>query len=81
MSLRVFMLLPAVFKGELFVSWMKKRVDMKRETNYYMPYSEMLMEGQSGQKEHFLILINDLLILINDLLILINDLLILINIY
>ena len=36
------------------------------------------MEGQSGQKEHFLILINDLLILINDLLILINDLLILI---
>ena len=28
------------------------------------------MEGQSGQKEHFLILINDLLILINDLLIL-----------
>ena len=30
------------------------------------------MEGQSGQKEHFLILINDLLILINDLLILIN---------
>ena len=39
------------------------------------------MEGQSGQKEHFLISINDLLILINDLLILINDLLILINIY
>ena len=37
------------------------------------------MEGQSGPKEHFLILINDLLILINDLLILINDLLILIN--
>ena len=37
------------------------------------------MEGQSGQKEHFLILINDLLILINDFLILINDLLILIN--
>ena len=37
------------------------------------------MEGQSGQKEHFLISINDLLILINDLLILINDLLILIN--
>ena len=37
------------------------------------------MEGQSGQKEHFLILINDLLILINDLLILINDLLILLN--
>ena len=41
----------------------------------------LAMEGQSGQKEHFLILINDLLILINDLLILINDLLILINIY
>ena len=39
------------------------------------------MEGQSGQKEHFLILINDLLILINDSLILINVLLILINIY
>ena len=37
------------------------------------------MDGQSGQKEHFLILINDLLILINDLLILVNDLLILIN--
>ena len=36
------------------------------------------MEGQSGQKEDFLILINDLLILINDLLILINFL-ILIN--
>ena len=30
------------------------------------------MEGQSGQKGHLLILINDLLILINDLLILIN---------
>ena len=44
------------------------------------------MEGQSGQKEHFLILINDLLILINDLLILRNIninkcLLILRNIY
>ena len=34
------------------------------------------MEGQSGQKEHFLILITDLLILITDLLILITDLLI-----
>ena len=32
------------------------------------------MEGQSGQKEHLLILINDLLILINDLLILENAL-------
>ena len=30
------------------------------------------MEGQSGQKEYFLILINDLLIVINDFLILIN---------
>ena len=39
------------------------------------------MEGQSGQKEHFLILINDLLILENHLLILINDLIIFINIY
>ena len=39
------------------------------------------MEGQSGQKEHFLMLINHLLILINDLLILIIDLLILINSY
>ena len=37
------------------------------------------MEGQCGQKEHFLILINDFLILINDFLILINDFLILIN--
>ena len=33
------------------------------------------LEGQSGQKEHFLILINDFLILINDFFILINDLL------
>ena len=39
----------------------------------------VFMEGKSGQKEHFLILINDLLILINHLLILINDFLILIN--
>ena len=30
------------------------------------------MEGQSGQKEHFLLLINHLLILINHLLILVN---------
>ena len=30
------------------------------------------MEGQSGQKEYFLILINDLLIVINDFLVLIN---------
>ena len=39
------------------------------------------MEGQSGQKEHFLILINDFLILINDFLIITNgnDLVILIN--
>ena len=37
------------------------------------------MEGRNGQKEHFLILINDLLILINELLILRNHLLILIN--
>ena len=37
------------------------------------------MEGQSGQKEHFLILINDLLILINHFLILINHFLLLIN--
>ena len=42
-------------------------------------YKHSSMEGQSGQKEHFLILINDLLILINDLLILRNHLLILIN--
>ena len=34
------------------------------------------MEGQSGQTEHLLILINDLLILINHLLILRNHLLI-----
>ena len=47
---------------------------------YYISLS-LIMEGQSGQREHFLILINDLLILINDLLILIHDLLILINIY
>ena len=39
------------------------------------------MEGQGGQKEHLLILINDFLILINDLSISINDFLILINIY
>ena len=39
------------------------------------------MEGQSGQKEPLLILINDFLILINDFLILINHFLILINIY
>ena len=39
------------------------------------------MEGQSEQKEHFIILINDLLILINHLLILINHLLMLRNIY
>ena len=39
------------------------------------------VEGQSGQKEHFLILINDFLIVINDLLILMNDLLTLRNIY
>ena len=53
----------------------------------FSPYSSMLvtsllfccMEGQSEQKEHFLILINDLLIIINHLLILINDFLILIN--
>ena len=37
------------------------------------------IEGQSGQKEHFLISIYDLLILINHLLILINDFLISIN--
>ena len=39
------------------------------------------MEGQSGQKEHFLVMINDFLILINvaHLFILINDFLILIN--
>ena len=35
-----------------------------------------IMEGQSGQKEHLLILINDFLILIYDFLILINDFLI-----
>ena len=35
-------------------------------------YIYIYMEGQSGQKGHLLILINDLLILINDLLILIN---------
>ena len=39
------------------------------------------MEGQSGQKEHFLTLINDLFILINDLLILINHKSILIYIF
>ena len=39
----------------------------------------IFMEGQSGQKDHFLILINHVLILINHLLILINHLLILIN--
>ena len=44
-----------------------------------MPRRLGCMEGQSGQKEHFLILINDFLILINDLLISINDLLILRN--
>ena len=43
------------------------------------PSNTSSMEGKSGQKEHFLILINDLLILINDLLISINDFLILIN--
>ena len=37
------------------------------------------MEGQSGQKDHFLISINDFLILINDLLISKNHLLILEN--
>ena len=37
------------------------------------------MEGQSGQKEHLLILINDFLILIHHFVISINDLLILIN--
>ena len=39
------------------------------------------MEGLSGQKEHFLVSINDLSILRNDLFILTNDLLILRNIY
>ena len=37
-----------------------------------MVTKQLSMEGQSGQKEHFLILINHLLILINHLLILIN---------
>ena len=41
-----------------------------------LPFCGSSMEGQSGQKEHLLILINDLLVLINDLLILINGLLI-----
>ena len=45
---------------------------------YYISMS-LIMEGQSGQKEHFLILINDLLILINHLLILINLFIILEN--
>ena len=50
-------------------------------TVYFSLMSQTYMEGQGGQKEHFLIIINDLLILINDLVILINDFLILIMIY
>ena len=58
-----------------------KRTHEEHHTRRYIfkEREHFTMEGQSGQKEHFLILINDLLILINDLLI--NDLLILIYIY
>ena len=51
--------------------------ESERESFIFISY----MEGQSGQKEHSLILINDLLILINHVLILINHLSILILIY
>ena len=55
-----------------------------RTTNRSMNIDPIMRIGamfysMEGQKEDFLILINDLLILINDLLILINDLLMLIN--
>ena len=28
-----------------YVSWIKKRMDMQRETNYYMPYTMQLHAG------------------------------------
>ena len=64
--------------------WVKTYFDPNEEREPRLSLSKdfilpMFMEGQSGQKGHFLILINHLLILINHLLILINHLLILEN--
>ena len=50
-----------------------------RSGKFALSHLFWFMEGQRGQKEHFLILINYFLILIIDFLILINDFLILIN--
>ena len=41
-----------VLMSRVVSSWMKNTIDMQQETNYYMPYSEMLDSCQGYQLWH-----------------------------